>query len=676
MANIFQMTCDDESLFGSPPPSPTLEKSPVLALPGDYTGLHAHNVGTIALPGSHPDSECSFTTFIAPSLGRSDHDQPTEQRQSVDKQTPWSSQAIPLSGTSKSSQKRKRSRQPSQSQPSVPPIDFPDPGRPIPKNFLRNQQALLGTAGLIARVKPSQLLRIAGDHASNPIEIDSDNFCPDKAPCNRVFPVQSTTSHLTPRTTPEGDNPPLCSSGPTPAENHVSTVAISPVPRQDVIASLMHQQDVFPIVRSIMKLIAHTKSSSSSAAPPSLSLESPAPPNIPRSSGLTLNQSINPVPSSRGPSASKRRKLKNVPAGAEDWDIPFPFSSGEGPEAYRETWEHERGRRLIMQLATLVKAAAQRAATKASSNRSQRTNDPGIRPLDSHVISAVGQKEVIQSAPEKVQHNSQTLKETGTTSLSPSATYQSQPSYDEVIASLLDGVLSPPAEPGGEAIVTHSEQSPHDISKLACDTGQNYIDDWFSCLNGPMIPFSVADDNTSSRGIVCPNTPSPSSDSNEGSTITLDNPISDTMTIMDPVLLETSRPTDPSTSLPISLHTTLAPTNNPLASNYAQDFESYPFNLLSDVGSSADSCNNGHHSNSFISDSSMKAKPALSDAPTINRSMRSEVLDQARARVARLQTELDAQKRRILDMEMEAAVLHHLETSKVWSTSFETYNLR
>ncbi|EGN99252.1 hypothetical protein SERLA73DRAFT_137509, partial [Serpula lacrymans var. lacrymans S7.3] len=59
------------------------------------------------------------------------------------------------------------------------------------------------------------------------------------------------------------------------------------------------------------------------------------------------------------------RKLSNVPAGAADWDVPYPFQSGEGPAAYRANWERERGRQLLTQLITLIKGAAQNAALKS-----------------------------------------------------------------------------------------------------------------------------------------------------------------------------------------------------------------------------------------------------------------------------------------------------------------------
>jgi len=60
----------------------------------------------------------------------------------------------------------------------------------------------------------------------------------------------------------------------------------------------------------------------------------------------------------------KKRKLNRVPAGAADWDIPYPFECGEGPKAYRDNWEKERGKQLIAQLVGLIKGAAKKAAIR------------------------------------------------------------------------------------------------------------------------------------------------------------------------------------------------------------------------------------------------------------------------------------------------------------------------
>ncbi len=62
--------------------------------------------------------------------------------------------------------------------------------------------------------------------------------------------------------------------------------------------------------------------------------------------------------------APKRRRLNSVPAGAADWDVPYPFHQGEGPTNYRLHWEKERLKQLLSQLEVLVKGAKRSAAAR------------------------------------------------------------------------------------------------------------------------------------------------------------------------------------------------------------------------------------------------------------------------------------------------------------------------
>ncbi|KAF9468088.1 hypothetical protein BDZ94DRAFT_1148100, partial [Collybia nuda] len=114
---------------------------------------------------------------------------------------------------------------------------------------------------------------------------------------------------------------------------------------QDVVAMLIGQKDIFPVLESILRLIA------SGAGPHIPHPSAPSRPSRPVSSETLLPP-------------TKKRKLNRVPAGAVDWDVPYPFPQGEGPEAYRTTWERERGKQLISQLVSLIKNAARKAATK------------------------------------------------------------------------------------------------------------------------------------------------------------------------------------------------------------------------------------------------------------------------------------------------------------------------
>ena len=111
----------------------------------------------------------------------------------------------------------------------------------------------------------------------------------------------------------------------------------------DIVKTLIKQKNIFPLIDALLRLVS--------------SRSAPAPPQP----ELTAFQR----PSTKGPlPASKKRKLSSVPAGATDWDVPYPFATGQGPSDYRTNWERERGKQLIDDLITLVKTAATKAATK------------------------------------------------------------------------------------------------------------------------------------------------------------------------------------------------------------------------------------------------------------------------------------------------------------------------
>jgi len=50
----------------------------------------------------------------------------------------------------------------------------------------------------------------------------------------------------------------------------------------------------------------------------------------------------------------KRRKLQRVPAGAQFWDVPYPFQPGEGPRDYESHWRSKRGELLVKALVRIV----------------------------------------------------------------------------------------------------------------------------------------------------------------------------------------------------------------------------------------------------------------------------------------------------------------------------------
>ena len=314
---------DGDSLFGSPPPSPSARgrsPSPALALPSAASsgllfrgfGPSAQNVGTIALPGSHTISEPSIDTIAT-------------------NNTPG---ALPKASVQlkKSTQAHKQPQKPKPTtpRPPPPPIPFPDPSQPPPSHFLRNQEALLGHAGLIAGIKPSKLTILPtvdrGAGPSNPIVLDDRETEIPRRPSGQMG--RSNMEYF------KNLHP---SQLPTPTT-------------QEVVDMLIKLKDIFPVLQSILKLLV--------------------------SGGATQGGNPTSTTSARGWASQagqrritvqplvKRRKLNRVPAGAADWDVPYPFLDGEGPEAYRQNWTKDRSRQLIAQLIGLVRAALEKATAK------------------------------------------------------------------------------------------------------------------------------------------------------------------------------------------------------------------------------------------------------------------------------------------------------------------------
>ncbi|OSX58858.1 hypothetical protein POSPLADRAFT_1121257, partial [Postia placenta MAD-698-R-SB12] len=66
------------------------------------------------------------------------------------------------------------------------------------------------------------------------------------------------------------------------------------------------------------------------------------------------------------------RKLNNVPAGATDWDVPYPFQEGQGPQGYEATWAQQRARALLADLVGLIQGAAKKVAVKGYYQQQER----------------------------------------------------------------------------------------------------------------------------------------------------------------------------------------------------------------------------------------------------------------------------------------------------------------
>ncbi|KAJ3798175.1 hypothetical protein GGU11DRAFT_744535 [Lentinula aff. detonsa] len=327
----------EESLFGSPPTSPRIGRSPspALALPSRSESIvNLQNVGTIALPGSHYNSELPIDPLALPSYSSTIQgaSQPPAQPQighsgSHSPSPDWSQSSKPsslrvtsqgpFSGQSRGNDGRRRREDDSSFLRLPPPeITLPDPTAPPPANWLRSQSALLGHAGLVGRINPSSLSsrHFRGSTATNPIVIDDDKH-------SRQHQSQQF-SHDRSMPTPRSQ---------LPNDSNLPTPSI-----QEIVQILIKQREIFSILNDIFKLLQKRNPSSTTITNSSASL---------------------------GP-APKKRKLNKVPAGAVDWDVPYPFHPGEGPHAYSSTWEQTRGKQLVSELVALIKAASRKAAIR------------------------------------------------------------------------------------------------------------------------------------------------------------------------------------------------------------------------------------------------------------------------------------------------------------------------
>lgn len=237
--------------------------------------------------------------------------------------------------------RKSRKSQSATPRPAPPPIPFPGPDEPLPSNFLRSQEALLGIAGLVGNVKPTSLPQqtLRGSTPSNPIIIEE--FDQTRLP-------------------------------------HVDPSQLTSVNEEDAIASLIRLNKIFPVLSSIVKLLGN--SPAASTQPPS---------THDRASSRPCSE-----PATTAPPPLKRRKLTSVPAGAVEWDVPYPFPEGEGPESYHATWERERARHLITQLLESIKAASEpsppdvdQVLPSSSSQPSMRASEPSKRTLSPSPVS-------------------------------------------------------------------------------------------------------------------------------------------------------------------------------------------------------------------------------------------------------------------------------------------------
>ncbi|KAH8831509.1 hypothetical protein DL96DRAFT_835737 [Flagelloscypha sp. PMI_526] len=188
-----------------------------------------------------------------------------------------------------------------------PPIDMPDFASPAPSHFFRNHPALLGHAGMVSGVDPARIRhgRPTGASAAEPIVVEDEPryFSPPRP----RGPAWTLPSNVTP---------------------------------EEVVRTL-DKQSIVPLLQNMFQFFVSRKSFDKEQPPPFF-----------RRGGS----------SSEPP--TKRRKLTKVPAGAADWDVPFPFEEGDGPKGYREEWEKDRARKLVSQIVDIFKEAAATVSVK------------------------------------------------------------------------------------------------------------------------------------------------------------------------------------------------------------------------------------------------------------------------------------------------------------------------
>ncbi|KAI0833462.1 hypothetical protein BC628DRAFT_1276740, partial [Trametes gibbosa] len=190
---------------------------------------------------------------------------------------------------------------------------------------------------MVSGVHPANLSKIRhtrGATAQNPIVVEDEPEI-HQQPCIGKRPIHSIPSY--------------------PSQ-------LPPPTSEQILRTLLKQRNIFPVVVSLLRLLA----------PSAPSLASPGYPHYPYTHPASqVYASPHIVPGDSRPSSSsgapplKRRKLNEVPAGAADWDVPYPFQEGQGPENYRAVWEQQRGRQLLKDLVQLVQNAARKAATKS-----------------------------------------------------------------------------------------------------------------------------------------------------------------------------------------------------------------------------------------------------------------------------------------------------------------------
>ena len=115
-----------------------------------------------------------------------------------------------------------------------------------------------------------------------------------------------------------------------------SLCVLAALTNEDIVSDLISQKDIFPVLDGILGIIEKKSTRTTPTA------------SFPR------NDISNPPP-------VKRRNLYRVPADANDWDVPYSFQQGDGPDEYHKTWERKRTKDLVVLFIKLIKLSARKA---------------------------------------------------------------------------------------------------------------------------------------------------------------------------------------------------------------------------------------------------------------------------------------------------------------------------
>ena len=203
----------------------------------------------------------------------------------------------------------------------------------------------------------------------------------------------------------EDDRP---SIGRKPLQTQHVTSGCLPVPSsEEILSNLVKQKNLIPVMDALVRLVAGSavplpsgSASNAQNAPPTASSSSthvqpyhpypyyPYPYAYPYyysyPYGYTYPYAASAFQRSPAPSTSyappppKKRRLNDVPAGASEWDVPYPFPEGQGPPDYHQNWQRQRGQQLVEDLVGLVKSAAKKAAVQKAQGEASAKDGPVI----------------------------------------------------------------------------------------------------------------------------------------------------------------------------------------------------------------------------------------------------------------------------------------------------------